>query len=109
MSFWPFILCVLIIVVTALVVASLWFATCRWDGLFHCRNYKPLVIVIPITFALAFLIIGFPVTETKTVVPSPPKKMEKPTKSRKKPKKEPVETNSESSEEIRIDDNKENQ
>jgi hypothetical protein len=97
-SFWPFTLCVLIFVSTAIVVGSLWFAACRWDGLFNCRNYKPLVIVVPLTFALAFLLIGFPVrTETKTApnteITTPPK-VEKPTKRKRKPKKEASENNS---------------
>lgn len=89
MSFWTIFLCVLTFVAVSLVVGWGWFSVCGWDELFNCRNYKPLVFVIPITFALAFLLVGFPVrTEIKTAEVAPQPKVEKITKKRKKPKKE---------------------
>ena len=108
MSVWAFVLYLLIIALTGLGVGWLWFSVCGWDKLFNCRNYKPLVVVIPITFALALLFIGFPVrTETKpVVVPAPVVEKKTTKKNTKKPK--PVKLQKEKTEDSEQQNDSEN-
>jgi hypothetical protein len=41
-------------------IGLLWIKACPWDYAFHVRNYRRLAIVIPASFALAFVFSGFP-------------------------------------------------
>lgn len=96
MSVSDFFLCVLVFAGVSIVAGSLWFSFCRWDELLVSRNYKPLAVVIPLTFALtAAGNFWFSQKSIKTENPIPvpvvekkePKKATKP-KRKPKPKKE---------------------
>lgn len=118
MNFWSIFLCVLTFFAVSLVLGWAWFSICGWDELFNCRNYKRLALVIPTSFLIVVLVVGFPtITQTKPeVVPQPTvekKVMKKPAKKPKKPKKKETEDPQNNSEDDgtprRFEDSGENQ
>ena len=77
MSFLTFLLCTLVFAAVSVVVGWAWFAFCRWNELLVARNYRVLVVVIPMTFLLAFAVNCFTQYESKPPEPFPIPRIEK--------------------------------
>lgn len=79
MTFITFSLCALVFVVVGFSAGGVWFLFCRWDENQNSRNYKSLVVVIPVTLLIAaFANIMTAIRENKTlaiistpVIPTP--------------------------------------
>jgi hypothetical protein len=60
MIFFTSILSVLVFALISVIVGNLWFRVCKWNESFRCRDYRALAVAIPVTYFLAFLLIGIP-------------------------------------------------
>ena len=68
-------------------IGVIWFHSCVWDELWRGRNFRILAVVLPITFFLAFAIIGDPPEPPPACAPVPCQKVEAPKKKAKIKKK----------------------